>query len=465
MAGNNNSRVIRYRRKPKAAAIIFAVVLIYIICFFVMYISKSKVQIYEAEIGSLSNNATYSAVIVRQEKIFNSDYSGNVNYYQREASRVKSGDTVYTVDETGKFTELLSKRSAEGGNSLSTDSLNEIKETLNEYKMDYDNNNFAALYDLKADLNGSVLQSINESVMNNIDSVTSQAGSQNFFQTIKATENGIVVYSVDGYENVNESNISSDMFDKSKYSKNNLKSESLIVDNNPAYKLITSEDWYILIPLNDSDIEKYSLSSKRSIKVKFKKDNIEATGAFSIVNKDGNNYGKVSFDKYMIRYATERIVDVEIISSGKSGIKIPVSSVTESEFYTIPKEYLTTGGNSNSYGFITEKYGSDGQLTTTFSAVDIYKTTDDYCYVSKNDFTAGTSVVKPDSSSRYVIGPTEKLKGVYCVNTGYTVFKLVEIYDGNNEYYIVKQNVSYGVSVYDRIVLDASKYTENQMIY
>ncbi len=465
MAGNNNSRVIRYRRKPKAAAIIFAVVLIYIICFFVMYISKSKVQIYEAEIGSLSNNATYSAVIVRQEKIFNSDYSGNVNYYQREASRVKSGDTVYTVDETGKFTELLSKRSAEGGNSLSTDSLNEIKETLNEYKMDYDNNNFAALYDLKADLNGSVLQSINESVMNNIDSVTSQAGSQNFFQTIKATENGIVVYSVDGYENVNESNISSDMFDKSKYSKNNLKSESLIVDNNPAYKLITSEDWYILIPLNDSDIEKYSLSSKRSIKVKFKKDNIEATGAFSIVNKDGNSYGKVSFDKYMIRYATERIVDVEIISSGKSGIKIPVSSVTESEFYTIPKEYLTTGGNSNSYGFITEKYGSDGQLTTTFSAVDIYKTTDDYCYISKNDFTAGTSVVKPDSSSRYVIGPTEKLKGVYCVNTGYTVFKLVEIYDGNNEYYIVKQNVSYGVSVYDRIVLDASKYTENQMIY
>lgn len=465
MAGNNNSRVIRYRRKPKAAAIIFAVVLIYIICFFVMYISKSKVQIYEAEIGSLSNNATYSAVIVRQEKVFNSDYSGNVNYYQREASRVKSGDTVYTVDETGKFTELLSKRSAEGGNSLSTDSLNEIKETLNEYKMDYDNNNFAALYDLKADLNGSVLQSINESVMNNIDSVTSQAGSQNFFQIIKATENGIVVYSVDGYENVNESNISSDMFDKSKYSKNNLKSESLIVDNNPAYKLITSEDWYILIPLNDSDIEKYSLSSKKSIKVKFKKDNIEATGAFSIVNKDGNNYGKVSFDKYMIRYATERIVDVEIISSGKSGIKIPVSSVTESEFYTIPKEYLTTGGNSNSYGFITEKYGSDGQLTTTFSAVDIYKTTDDYCYVSKNDFTAGTSIVKPDSSSRYVIGPTEKLKGVYCVNTGYTVFKLVEIYDGNNEYYIVKQNVSYGVSVYDRIVLDASKYTENQMIY
>ena len=465
MAGNNNSRVIRYRRKPKAEAIIFAVVLIYIICFFVMYISKSKVQIYEAEIGSLSNNATYSAVIVRQEKVFNSDYSGNVNYYQREASRVKSGDTVYTVDETGKFTELLSKRSAEGGNSLSTDSLNEIKETLNEYKMDYDNNNFAALYDLKADLNGSVLQSINESVMNNIDSVTSQAGSQNFFQTITATENGIVVYSVDGYENVNESNISSDMFDKSKYSKNNLKSESLIVDNNPAYKLITSEDWYILIPLNDSDIEKYSLSSKKSIKVKFKKDNIEATGAFSIVNKDGNNYGKVSFDKYMIRYATERIVDVEIISSGKSGIKIPVSSVTESEFYTIPKEYLTTGGNSNSYGFITEKYGSDGQLTTTFSTVDIYKTTDDYCYVSKNDFTAGTSIVKPDSPSRYVIGPTEKLKGVYCVNTGYTVFKLVEIYDGNNEYYIVKQNVSYGVSVYDRIVLDASKYTENQMIY
>lgn len=40
-----------------------------------------------------------------------------------------------------------------------------------------------------------------------------------------------------------------------------------------------------------------------------------------------------------------------------------------------------------------------------------------------------------------------------------------EIIDENNEYYIVKQNLTHGISVYDRIILDALKYQPNEMIY
>ena len=78
------------------------------------------------------------------------------------------------------------------------------------------------------------------------------------------------------------------------------------------------------------------------------------------------------------------------------------------------------------------------------------------CYVSKEDFTAGSNIVKPDSTERYVIGAVEKLKGVYCINTGYTTFKLVDIIDENNEY-VISKSISHGVSIYDRIVLDAEK--------
>lgn len=37
--------------------------------------------------------------------------------------------------------------------------------------------------------------------------------------------------------------------------------------------------------------------------------------------------------------------------------------------------------------------------------------------------------------------------------------------DRNNEYYIVKQKVAHGITVYDRIILDADKYEPNEMIY
>lgn len=462
---NQNNHVIRYRRKPKAAAIIFAVIIIYIICFVVMYISKSKVQTYEVDMGSLTTNDSFMGIAVREEKVYDSSYSGNINYYQREGTKVKTSDTIYTIDETGRVADILSQYSVGGGNSLSEVSLSTIKTTLNNFKTDYDGSNFSAVYDLKSDLNSTVLQALNENLMTNLEAIVESTGSTNLFQTIKSDTSGVVVYSIDGYEEVTQDTITADMFDRTKYSKNNLKSESIMVSGNPAYKLVTSEEWYVLFPLTNEDISKNNLTSKTSMTIKFKKDNITTTGEFSIVTKDGDTYGKILLDKYMIRYATDRFLDIELVSSGSNGLKIPASAAVEQEFYTIPKEYLTTGGNMSDYGFVTEGYDSEGQLVSRFVQADIYKTTDTHCYVNKDTFSAGTVIVKTDSTDKFIVGPVDKLKGVYCVNTGYTVFEVIEVIDSNNEYYIVKQGVALGVSIYDRIVLDAEKYTENEMIY
>jgi RNase P/RNase MRP subunit p30 len=58
-----------------------------------------------------------------------------------------------------------------------------------------------------------------------------------------------------------------------------------------------------------------------------------------------------------------------------------------------------------------------------------------------------------------------ELPGVYCVNSGFTVFKVAIVLKQNDEYFVLKNNVSKGVELYDRIVLDASKYSEGQLIY
>lgn len=462
---NQNNKVVRYRRKPKAAAIIFAVIIIYVICFVAMYMSKSKVQTYQVDTGSLTTNVTFTGIALREEKVYNSSFSGNINYYQREGAKVKTEDTVYTVDETGRVAEILSQYSAAGTNSLPESSLATIKTTLNNFKTDYDGSDFSSVYDLKADLNATVLQALNENLMSNLESIVASTGSSNLFQTIKSDAGGVIVYSVDGYESLTQDQLTSNIFDKSKYTKNTLKSENLIVSGNPAYKLITSENWNVMIPLTSEAINEYNLTSRNTMTIKFKKDNITATGGFSIITIDGNTYGKISLDKYMIRYGTDRFLDIELVTSGSNGLKIPVSAVTEQEFYVIPKEYLTTGGNNSDYGFIAESYNAEGQLSPHFVQTKIYKTSDSYCYVNKDAFDDGTVIVKSDSTSRFPIGQVEKLKGVFCVNTGYTVFELVDIIDRNNEYYVVKKGVSFGVSIYDRIVLDAEKYTENEMIY
>ena len=55
-----------------------------------------------------------------------------------------------------------------------------------------------------------------------------------------------------------------------------------------------------------------------------------------------------------------------------TGLKIPNSSVVEKEFFIIPKDYVTKGGNSGSYGVLRETYLEDGTATTEFVETTIY---------------------------------------------------------------------------------------------
>ena len=51
------------------------------------------------------------------------------------------------------------------------------------------------------------------------------------------------------------------------------------------------------------------------------------------------------------------------------------------------------------------------------------------------------------------------------INKGYAIFKKVDILSSNEEYYIVKKNTKYGLSVYDHILLDTEGINEGDFIY
>ena len=55
--------------------------------------------------------------------------------------------------------------------------------------------------------------------------------------------------------------------------------------------------------------------------------------------------------------------------------------------------------------------------------------------------------------------------GVYNINKGYADFKQIIILAQNDEYSIVKSNTTYGLNVYDYIVLDAETVNDNDFIY
>ena len=200
----------------------------------------------------------------------------------------------------------------------------------------------------------------------------------------------------------------------------------------------------------------------------FKDYDLKTTADYStFTGKDGAVYGKLDMNRYMAQFIMDRFIDFEIEQPQAKGLKIPVSAVTEKNFYMLPKSYAAQGGDSMDIGFNKEIYDVNG-TSILFVPANIGFEDDEFYYIAvdeEGDFKAGDYIVRPESSDRYQIGRTSSLKGVYNINKGYTVFTQVEILDSNSEYYTIKNNVTYGLSVYDHIVLDASSVGEGQLLY
>lgn len=463
-----NKKVIRYK-KPlniNVGMIIFAMIFVYLSFSVYTYIRRDKIQFYEVVEGSIVNDKSHTGIILREETVRQADRTGFVNYYIREGKRAAAGARVYSLDETGQLGKFLEENQASAA-PLSDENLSELKKQLSSFCLSYSDMRFGAVYDEKYSLQASVAEYMNFNALDGMDELLKEKGIN--YQQVYADQPGIVSYAIDSYENMTPADISETSFDRSLYKRGTGKAGDLIENGTAVYKLITSENWSVVFPLTEDDQASYS--ERKTLQIKPSGTDLTLLGYYSqITGSDGNPYGKLDFDKFMIQFASDRFMDFEIVSDEATGLKIPVSAVTTKEFFTVPVDYLTQGGDAtmSESGFLKEVYSESGEPSIVFTPASIYNSTEEYYYVDKGDaspFTAGDYIVKPDSSERYQLGPVASLEGVYNINKGYAVFKLVTELVNNGEYYIIEKGTKYGLSVYDHIVLNASTVSEGQIIY
>jgi hypothetical protein len=165
----------------------------------------------------------------------------------------------------------------------------------------------------------------------------------------------------------------------------------------------------------------------------------------------------------MITFCTDRFIDIELITEEETGLKIPQSSIVQKEFFIVPKEYITQGGEYGRDGVMRETY-VDGKATAEFVETTIYYATDTEYYLDDSQLRSGDYIIMPDSTQKYAVSRTGSLVGVYNINKGYADFKQIEVLYENEEYAIVKSGTQYGLSVYDYIALDASSVEDNEII-
>ena len=444
------------------ATVAFGILLLYMIFTAFLLVTSTHIESYQVTTGPLSRNETYTGISLREESVFKAESSGYVNYYAREGSKINANGAVYGLS-SGKIAETKS--------ALTADELEKIRSSMLSFSKGFSGSKFNNTYSFKNQLEGSILQYDGISTDGNADSQVVTIGGQNI---CKAQEDGIILYSMDGYENKTVENITAADFDQTSYHETDLKTSEKVQAGDNIYTNITSELWSLIIPLSDKQAAK--LEGRSTIRVKFLKDDMTQSGDFSIIKIDGNKYGKIDFSRGLIRYASDRFLDIELVTNTVTGLKIPLSAIESKDFYVIPAEYATTDPDSGSVGFNKISKDSSGNNVRTFINATIYgkvkiESDDDSAdeaynyYVDRSAFKEGDAIVKDDSNQRFIVGETDSLEGVYCINQGYAVFRQVDILDQNEEYAIISSNTSYGLSRYDRIARDSSQVKEQDILY
>lgn len=463
MASDKNKSVsikkYKNKRELNIGLFLFAVVFIYLIVTVIMYITGDNISVYEVREGSIVNDNSYTGLVIRQETAVTAETGGYVSYYQNENSKIKTGSNVYALSAEPLDT------SDESGESGTTASLNQevqsgIVLSIQNFNEAYDSEDFSSVYSLKNDIANYLQNAFSVTRTEHLDAVIAASGQE--VSSWQSASDGIIAFSVDGYESLTADTFTEENFDRSNYERTRFEDQMQISAGEPVYRLITSEDWSVIVRLTEETAKEMREQEISSVKVRIDKDSETMWADFSVIEKDGGWYGRLDFDNSMIRYADERYLNIELILEDESGLKIPKSSVVEEQFYIVPEEYITTGGNSSSSGVMVQ----DKDGNASFQAADIYNTSDDgEVYLSRDDIERGTVLVKPESTETYTVEETKPLTGVYNINRGYAVFKKVVILAENDEYYIVQEGDDYGLANYDHIVQDGSGINSDEVVF
>ncbi len=469
----DTSNVIKPNILPRfnVGMIIFTIIFLYIVFSVYSYITRDQIRYYEVSDGSIVRQEQYTGVAIREEETVDAASSGYIHYYIQDGKRVAVGTDVYMVDETGALEAYL-KDHPELNKEMSGEQIADIRYRLSQFSQTFKNSSFSYLYDTKFSLDATALEYSSISDAQDLNSVLGQLGIN--YSQISAQKAGVVSYSIDGYEDLTPDTVKSDIFTMSGYKMNITKPGNLIEGGSPVYKVITSSNWNIVFPVDDETKEKYQDIHK--VQVHFIEKDLTTSAELDIyTSSDGNNYGKLSFNELVEQFCDERFIQFDMVINNKRGLKIPLTAVTEKDFFIIPKDFMVTGADGTT-GFNRQTVSAEGSTTTEFVPSEIYRIDEQYCYVtvpednSENGVKLNDFVIRPetggtDTSNTYHVGPVKSLQGVYNINRGYCMFRQIIPIEQNNEYVIVEKNTDYGISVYDHIVMNASLVTDGQLVY
>lgn len=455
------TKVSNINRGPRLnlGMVVFLFIFLYILVSFLFYLKKDHFTLYQVTESGIAQNNTFNGLILRSEKVYKAPSAGYVAYYVTNGSRIAVDDTVYSIDESG---DSLKELSSDKSITISDNEYYQLKNTVSEFSKDFKKESFGNVYTFKNTLDNKVFDITSGARYTNLEKLINNSKSSTL-EIVKSKKSGTISYYIDGLESLKKDDVTTEYFDNYEYKYTKLTTGDLLEKKAPAYKVMTSDTWNIIINLSNEQYDLYK--DMKVVNITFNNKSLKASADISCYEKDGGYFACLTLYRYAVQFIEDRFVSFDIETNSANGLKIPNSSILDKDFYVVPKKLVTKGGDKNSLG-ITVLVKNEDSTEYKFISTDIYNETDDSYYINPNQLEGATVAQYPDSNQTYtLLSQTDSLEGVYIANNGYCEFRRVEVMYKNDEYSIINKSTKYGLSVYDNIVLDATTADEDLIIY
>ena len=456
------ANIVKFHRKVQLniGLIIALFVLAYVVFHIFSYFSKSSVKYYEVTEGSITQDNFYRAVALRQELIVNSDEDGRCIYFSGNRSRAGVKSLICAVDSVGSLADTLSAKSS--GYTLSASELSVAKDTIFDFVSSFSDKSFHEIYPFMTKLSENLSTAYGRKAALENEGAIQSAEASGSFHSYYAIRPGLLSLSYDGMENLNEEGLTLDILKDNTYKSSSFGNDRDIKTGDPLYRLITNDDWSIAMQISEETYE--TIKDSSYLTVRFSADGNDATGQVKLIRIDEQPVLILTFDDSMDRYADYRYLYVTLMLDEKKGLKIPNSSITKKTFFAIPKDFFTSGGDTNESGVIVKTDPETGD--PLFVTPTIYYDDEEYCYTDDSKLKNGDILIKDGTTQTFSVGSrNDEKEGVFNVNKGYAVFKIIKVLFSNEDYSIVESGTNYGIALYDHIALNAKNIKDGSIIY
>ena len=460
----NEESVVQFNNviKFNMAIVIFIAILIYVLLSVFKSLGKETISIYKVAESNINNNIKTTGIAIRNENVVKTDKTGYICYFSREAEKIAKGHDVCAVDETGDIINSITL-SGDEDYKLTDDDYSDIRNIISLYKTNYSDNEFDAIYKLKNDIDDRIYEITNTILDDKIENES--ASMQSTLKSIKADESGIVMYYLDGFENVSVDGISENLFDINRYERKPLKTGEVVNSGDAVFKLLTDENWSIVCKVTSDDINLIKDRDYLTFIINNSGDEISITN-FEIRTINGEQYLILNLAKYMINYVSERLLQIEIVLDKNEGLKIPNSAIAYKEVYKVGENYMQYDEATSSYYVNLQYMDESGKLATKLKSVGVFRQLeDDGSYlVDPVDLESGDVIVDSTGNALSTsLLPIERLEGVYLANEGIADFNEINVIKQSEEFTIISKQGN--IKEFDNIVMNTEGISENQIIY